>query len=98
MNYCVLEEAGIIEIGPYTLLIIAHYCSSQLHLTLCGPLDCSLPGSSVHEIFSGKKYRSGLSFPPPGNLPDPGIESVSPALQADSLPTEPLRKLHAIVA
>ena len=35
--------------------------------------------------FSRQEYWSGLPFPPPGNLPNPGIESVSPALQADSL-------------
>ena len=33
-------------------------------------------------------YWSGLPFPSPGNLPNPGIEPESPALQADSLPTE----------
>jgi len=36
--------------------------------------------------FSRQEYRSGLPFPSPGDLPDPGIESVSPALQADSEP------------
>ena len=41
--------------------------------------------------FSRKK-TSGLSFPSPGNLPDPDIESESPALQSDSLPSEPPRK------
>ena len=35
-----------------------------------------------------KEYWSGLPYPSPGDLPDPGIESRSPALQADSLPTE----------
>ena len=35
--------------------------------------------------FPGKNTGSGLPFPPPGDLPDPGIETVSPALQADSL-------------
>ena len=39
--------------------------------------------------FSRQEYWSGLPFPPPGDLPDPGTEPVSPALQADSLPTEP---------
>ena len=34
--------------------------------------------------FSGQEYWSGLPCPPPGDLPDPGIESVSPGLQADS--------------
>ena len=38
--------------------------------------------------FSRQVYWSGLPFPPPGDLPDPGIKSVSSAVQADSLPTE----------
>ena len=38
--------------------------------------------------FSRQEYWSGLPFPSPGDLPDPGIEPGSPALQADSLPTE----------
>ena len=39
--------------------------------------------------FSRQEYWSELPFPSPGDLPDPGIEPGSPALQADSLPTEP---------
>ena len=39
--------------------------------------------------FSRREYWSGLPFPSPGDLPDPGNELGSPALQADSLPTEP---------
>ena len=39
--------------------------------------------------FSRQKYCSGLPFPSPGDLPDPGIEPGSPALQADTLPTKP---------
>ena len=39
--------------------------------------------------FSKLEYWSGLPFPSPGDLPDPGIEPRSPALQADSLPSEP---------
>ena len=42
--------------------------------------------------FSRQEYWSGLPFPLPGDLPDPGIEPWSPALQADSLPTEPRGK------
>ena len=41
--------------------------------------------------FSRQEYWSGLPFPPPGDLLNPGIEPASPALQADSLPTEPPR-------
>ena len=36
--------------------------------------------------FPRQEYWNGLSFPSPGNLPDPGIEPVFPGLQADSLP------------
>ena len=39
--------------------------------------------------FSRSEYWSGLPFPSPGDLSDPGVEPGSPALQADSLPTEP---------
>ena len=55
--------------------------------TLCDPMDCSLPGSSIHGIFQAR-YWSGLPFPSPGGLPDPGIEPRSLALQADALPSE----------
>ena len=39
--------------------------------------------------FSKQEYWIGLPFPSPGDLPDPGIEPRSPALQADALPSEP---------
>ena len=39
--------------------------------------------------FSRQEYWSGLPFPSPGDLPDPGIEPGSPALQADALSSEP---------
>ena len=42
--------------------------------------------------FSRPEFWSGLPFPPPGDLPNPGIEPRSPALQADTLPAEPQRK------
>ena len=43
--------------------------------------------------FSCQEYWSGLPFPSPGDLPNPGIEPGSPALQADALPSEPPGKL-----
>ena len=46
--------------------------------------------------FSRQEYWSGLPFPSPGDLPNPGIEPGSPALQADSLPSEPPGK-HSFV-
>ena len=42
-------------------------------------MDCAPPGPLSME-FSRQEYWSGLPFPSPGNLPDPGIKSVSPAL------------------
>ena len=59
---------------------------AQLCLTLCNPRKSSLPGSPVHGDSPGK-YWSGLPCPPPGNLPSPGVEPRSPALQATSLPS-----------
>ena len=47
-------------------------------------MDCSPPGSSVHEIFPGKNTEGGLPFPSPGELPDPEIEPWSPIWQAVS--------------
>ena len=45
--------------------------------------------ASLSVGFSRQEYWSGLPFPPPGDLPNPGIELRSPALQADTLPSEP---------
>ena len=42
--------------------------------------------------FSRQEYWSGLPYPSPGDLPNPGIEPSSPAWQADALPSEPAGK------
>ena len=52
------------------------------------------PWTVVHQAppsmgFSRQEYWSGVSFPSPGDLPDPGIEPRSPALRVDALPSEP---------
>ena len=56
--------------------------------TLCDPMNGSLPGSSVHKILQAG-ILEWVAFPTPDDLPHPGIEPGSPALQADSLPSEP---------
>ena len=56
---------------------------AQLCLTLCDPMDCSLPDSSREE------YWSGLPFPPPEDLPNPRIEPISPVLVGGFFTTEP---------
>ena len=47
--------------------------------------------------FSRQEYCSGLPFPSPGDLPNPGIKPGSPALQTDALPSEPPGKPKGIV-
>ena len=57
---------------------------AQSCTTVCDLMDCSPPGSSIHG-----EYWTGLPFPPPGDLSDPGTEPTfptSPALRAVSLP------------
>ena len=71
---------------------------SQSCPTLCDPMDCSPPGSSVRGILQARILEwVGLSFPSPENLPDPGIEPRSPTLQGDSLPSEPPGKNYACI-
>ena len=83
-------------------MIMGYFSFSRIHLvcakllqscpTLCDPVDCSSPGSSVHG-FSKQEYWNGLPCPPLGDLPNPGIEPRSSSLPADSLPSEPPGKL-----
>ena len=59
---------------------------AQPCLTLCDPMDSNQAPLSME--FSRQEHWSGLPCPSPGDLPDPGIEPQSPALQEDSLPSE----------
>ena len=52
------------------------------------PVDLVARQAPLSMGFSRQEHWSGLPFPSPGDLPDPGIKPGSPALQADSLPTE----------
>ena len=54
--------------------VLSHFSHVWL---ICDPVDCSPPGSSLHGNLQAK-LLSGLPFPPPGDLPDPGIEPASP--------------------
>ena len=62
-----LSKEHMTRFMPCVNVLVAQSCLS-LH-----PMDCSLPGSSIHGI-SQQKYWSGLPFPSPGNLPDSGVE------------------------
>ena len=67
------------------LWMLSHFSHVRLLVTL-RTIACQAPLSMG---FSRQEYWSGLSCPPPGSLPDPGIESGSSVLQADSLQCEP---------
>ena len=80
------------------------YCELQeLYVKVSWLLSCVqlfvTPWTVVHQTplsmgFPRQEYWSGLPFPSPGDLPNPGIELRSPALQADSLPSELPGKPH----
>ena len=57
---------------------------AQSCLTLCYPMDYIAHQAHLSMGFSRQEYWSGLPFPSPGHLPDPGTEPESPALQADA--------------
>ena len=69
MSFCILPNGK-----RYALVCTCGL--TQLCLILSDPLDCSPPGSPSMGFFR-QEYRSGLPFPPPGDLPDPGIEPAS---------------------
>ena len=75
--------AGNDQLTQQALLETLKALVTQSCPTLRDPRDYSPPGSSDLE-FSRQEYWSGLPFLSPGDLPDPGIKSRSPALQADS--------------
>ena len=64
--------------------VVAQFC-----LTLCDPMDCSLPGFCLSMGILQARILEWLLCPPPSDLPNPGIEPRSPSLQADSLLSEP---------
>ena len=70
---------------------------AQSCLTLCDPMDCSQPGSSVHGIFQARILEWVAISYSPGDLPNPGVETVSLAsspLAGGVFITLPLGKPH----
>ena len=70
----------------YMLLLLSRFSRVRLLAT---------PWTVAYQVppsmgFSRQEYWSGLPFPSPGDLPDPGIEPWSPTLYAEPLPSEPL--------
>ena len=63
--------------------MVTHLC-----LTAYGPMDCSMPGSSVHDIFQARILEL-LPLPTPGDLTDSGIKPESPVLADGFFTPEP---------
>ena len=91
MDTCMcMAESFYCSPEAVTTLLISYALRVQPCSTLCDPTDpqtvaCQVPLSMG---FSRQEYWSGLPFPPPGDLPNPGIEpssAMSPVLQADAL-------------
>ena len=71
------------ELQSLEATVCCHCCClvPESHLTVCEPTDCSPPRFSAQGI-SQARILEWLPFPPPGDLPDPGIKLTSPALAA----------------
>ena len=72
------------EILCALLCLVTQSCPTLCNLMNCSPARLLCPWGS-----SRQEYWSRLPCPPPGDLPNPGMEPRSPALQVDSLPSEP---------
>ena len=88
LSFCFFQIFSKISVFQSTVCVSVCVWIIQSSMTLCHPMDYSPPGSSAMG-FSRQEYWSGLPFPIPGDLPDPGIEPSPPTLQADSLLSEP---------
>ena len=80
-----LKAKCFVDIVSLNFKFVSKVKGTQSCLTLCDPMDCSLPGSSVHGIFQARILEWVALFPSPGDLSKPGIELRSPALLTDSL-------------
>ena len=91
MCVCVYLFNIFIEQFLYLVIILCNKsesesCSVMTNSVTPWTVACQPP---LPREFSRPEHWSGYLFLPPGDLPNPGIESRSPALQTDSLPAEP---------
>ena len=78
------KTQGKKTVKRYAVCLVVQSCP-----TLCDPHGLQPTRLLCPWGFSRQEYWSGLPCPPPGDLPNPGIEPRSPTVQADSLPSEP---------
>ena len=91
LTFTLQDHASFLDSWPWWW-----WFSHQVMSDSCDPMDCSLPGSSVHGILQAR-ILEWVAISSPGDLPNPGIEPGSPALQADSLPTKLQGKILTIL-
>ena len=85
-----VSDLSVYKAGPSVLCTVCVcVCESLSHVQLLVTPWTVARQTPLSMEFSRQEYCSGLPFPSPGDLPDPGIKSESSALQADSLPSEP---------
>ena len=92
-------DGGDVDCFPYMMKVGPHNGGAGLVTKSCPalatPWTLTLPGSSVHRILQARILEwVAISFS--GDLPDTGIKPRSPALQADSLPTELQGKIQSL--
>ena len=76
------------------------YVLTQSHLDLCESMDCVARQASLSMGLPRQEYWNGLPLPSPGDLPDPGMKSlspVSPTLAGGFFTTEPPGKPHSLI-
>ena len=88
------EEEG--KTSCPVIILLLSYLDPKSCSTLCNPMDLAHQAPSSMG-FPRQEYWSGLSFSPPGALPDSGIEPMSPALAGGFLTTTPPRKPRVCV-
>ena len=73
------EKTLLLQGHELEITAVVKMCSvTQLCPPFCDPMDCSSPSSSVHGIFQAR-VLDWVAITPPGDLPEPGIEPLSPA-------------------
>ena len=90
------QSGGMRQELEYVLLA----CELKLCPTLCDPIDCSPPSSSVYGIFQAR-ILEWVAFPLPGDLPDPEIKLMSPTspvLAGGIFTTDPPWKPHVLLS
>jgi len=87
-----ISVGSVVYVFPYS---ICYVLVAQACLTLCGSMNCSPTGSSVHGILQARTLE-WVAIPFSPDLYNPWVKPGSPTLLKDSLPSEPPGKAHSV--